>query len=251
MENHGLILPFKALRDECDALKNYAQDVLDPQTISALDEARSMLENIQVKGSTSRSVRWSIAEERPLYTIWSIGESKPGNQSRPKIRAKFSFVWEIRPIEGKGKKRNDFLLDGLASTRITVVEQEGDGERSLSQWTVDVGDYQSPGTHFHFQFQGLDQPPSASSLDIPRLPAIAMSPFLAIDFTIGELFQDRWREHSMTETKYSNRWRELHRDRLQRFFKWQEQCVKQCTGSPWMALKLAKPPSDLFVRDAR
>ena len=252
MENRGLILPFATLRDECAVLKDYARDVLDKQTISALDEARSTLENIQTTSPASRTVRWSIPEERPLCTIWSDGESQPRSRSGHKIRAKFSFVWEIRPIdEKKGKRRKNFLLDGLASTRIAVVEEVGRCERCLAQWTVDVGDHQSPGTHFHFQLNGFDRPPFPRSLDIPRLPAIVMSPFLAIDFTIGELFQDRWREHAAAETKDSNRWRELHQDRLQRFFKWQEQCVAQCTGSPWMALKMAKPPCDLFVREAR
>lgn len=251
MENRGLILPFAALRDECEALKGYARDVLDKQTISALDEAKNTLENIQARSPASKTVRWSIAEERPLCTIWSDGESQPKRHSRHKIRAKFSFVWEIRPIEEKGKRRRNFLLDGLASTRITVVEQEGDAERCLAQWTVDVGDHQSPGTHFHFQLNEFDRPPFPKSLDIPRLPAIVMSPFLAIDFTIGELFQDRWREHAVAETKDSNRWRKLHQDRLQRFFKWQEQCVRQCMGSPWMALKMAKPPCDLFVREVQ
>jgi len=251
MESRGLILPFAALRDECEILKAYARDVLDKQTLSALDEAKSTLENIQATSPSNKIVRWSIAEERPLCTIWSDGESKPKRGSRHRVRAKFSFVWEIRPIdEKKGKRRKHFLLDGLASTRITLVEEVEGADQCLAQWSIDVGDHQSPGTHFHFQLNGFDQPPFPRSLDIPRLPALMMSPFLAIDFTIGELFQDRWREHAVAETKETNRWRALHQDRLQRFFKWQEKCVMQCTGSPWMALKLAKPPIDLFVVEA-
>ncbi len=238
MEQRGLTFRFKDFIDECEALKAYASEVLDGQTTWVLKQAGKDLESIQSQKSTDRTFRWSISKENPLCTNWSDGESKPGNKSAHKIRAKLSFVWEIRPLkESKGKTPKHFALDGLASTLITLVEEGG---TPLSQWTVDVGDDQSPGTHFHFQFGGF--------LDVPRLPAPVMSPLLAMEFVIGELFQDRWKELAAAESTYSYRWRSLHKERLRRFFEWQRKCVEDCfLGSPWMALKLAKPKSDLFV----
>lgn len=238
MGERGLIFSFKDFIDECETLKSYAREVLDEHTIWVLDHAKYNLESIQAQGSADRTVQWSISQQHPLCTIWSDGESQPGNNSAHRIRAKLSFVWEIRPFkESKKKNPKHFVLDGLASTCITLVEEGG---QHLSQWTVDVGDDQSPGTHFHFQLGG--------TLDVPRLPAPVMSPFLAMEFVIGELFQDRWKKLAAAESTYSHRWRSLHKERLQRFFEWQRKCVEDCfLGSPWMALKLAKPKSDLFV----
>lgn len=239
MENCGLIFPFKDFIDECATLKAYASEVLDGHTTWVLDQARDTLTNIQSQ-PTERIIRSSIPKENPLCTSWSDGESQPGNNSRHKIRAELSFAWDIRPfIEQKEKKRKPlkhFTLCGLASTCIALVKEE---DQALAQWNVDIGDYQSPGTHFHFQLGG--------ALDIPRLPALVMSPFLAMEFIIGELFQDRWKELAAAESPHSNRWRSLHRERLLRFFRWQAECVENGTGSPWMSLKRAKPRRDLFV----
>ncbi len=247
MDRRGLIFPFKGLIDECEALKAYARDVLDRKTLSALSEAKSTLENVQVSKST-KAVRWGIPESQPLCTIWSNGESQPKNRSKHKIRAKFSFVWEIRRLdEGKWKNGKHFLLDGLASTVTTIVDELDGEERCLARWAVEVGDHASPGTHFHFQVKGSDDPPFPKSLDIPRLPAPLMSPFLAIDLALGELFQDRWSAYAVTEGKDTNWWRGIHQDRLLRFLKWQSQCVTKCVGSPWMALKIAKPHRELLV----
>lgn len=237
MGESGLIFRFKDFIDECETLKAYASEVLDEQATWVIGAAKSVLENIQDQGPTDRSTPWAISQEHPLGTIWSIGESQSGVKSAYRIQAKLSFIWEIRPLkEKKGKRRNYFLLDGLACTRISLVEE---GSQTLAQWTVEVGDHQSPGAHFHFQLNG--------PLDVPRLPALAMSPFLAMEFVIGEIFQDRWKRLAAEDNKHTRRWHNLHKERLQRFFEWQMKCVESCLGSPWMALKLAKPQSNLFV----
>lgn len=243
----GLIFPFKGLIEECEAIKAYASDFLDKTTIGVLAEAKGTLENIQVANHTN-PVRWQIQASRPLRTIWSHGESQKDKKSKYKVRAEFSFVWEIRRFdEGKWKAGNKyFLLDGLASTVTTLVD---DTDRVIARWTTEVGDSKSPGTHFHFQVNrpDTDALPFPKSLDIPRLPAPFMSPFLVIDLALGELFQDRWKAHSLTETKASKWWRAIHQDRLLRFLKWQAERVEKFPGSPWMALKLDKPRRELLV----
>jgi hypothetical protein len=245
----GLIFPFKGLIDECEAIKAYAADFLDKATVGVLAEAKGTLENIQAARHTN-AVKWQIPTSRPLRTIWSDGESQPDGKSKHKVRAEFSFVWQLRKLdEGKWRNNKYFLLDGLASTLTTLVTEIDDNVQMIAHWTTEVGDAASPGTHFHFQVnrpndEGL---PFPKSLDIPRLPAPLMSPFLVIDLALGEIFQDRWKKHALTENKDSKWWRSIHQDRVLRFLKWQTKCVQDFDGSPWMALKQAKPPRELLV----
>lgn len=247
MAPRGLIFPFKDLVSECLVLKAYAKEVLDSTTVARLDEARGILEAIQSQASTAKATKWEIPAGRPLRTIWSVGESQPNDKSKHKVRGVFSFVWEIRPLdEGKWKGRKYFVLDGVAQTVINVMDEE---ERCIARWTVEVGDHQSPGTHFHTQLNGFDEPPFPKSLDIPRLPALMMSPFLAIESAIGELFQDRWKRLAVAGTDHMRRWRNIHRPRLERFFRWQATSLARVEGSPWIALKLAKPEPDLLTAD--
>jgi hypothetical protein len=243
----GLIFPFKALIDECEATKAYAGDFLDTTTTNLLDEAKGTLQSFQ--RSNAPKTIWQIPIDRPLVTVWSDRESKPGNGSAHKIRAKFSFAWEIHKLADARWRNGHFLLNGLASTVTTIVAESDDQEKVIARWTTDVGDHASPGTHFHFQVNRPDSEefPFPKSLDIPRLPGPVMSPFLAVDFALGELFQDRWKEHALAETQHTNRWRSLHQERLVRFFNWQAKRVKESVGSPWMALKIDKPRPELFV----
>jgi len=249
VQEGGLIFPFKGLIDECEAIKAYANDFLDKTSIGALAEAKSTLENIQVAKSFGLT-RWQIPAERPLRTIWSDGESQPDGKSKHKVRGEFSFVWQIRKLgEAKWKNGKYFLLDGLASTVTKLTVDVGGEERVIARWATEVGDTASPGTHFHFQVNRHDSEdlPFPKSLDIPRFPAPLMSPFLAIDLALGEIFQGRWKKHSLTENKDSKWWRCLHQDRVLQFLNWQAKSVRDFAGSPWMALKLAKPPRELLV----
>lgn len=235
---------------ECEIIKAYAQRFLDRTTTSLIDEARGNLASIQAQGSTSVTTRWSIPEDRPLYTKWSEGESKPDSKSAHHVRGEFSFVWAIRPLDEKAwPSRSHFALEGLASTVVGVVDKR---KQCLAQWTVDVGDENSPGSHFHSQVKKFGSAPFPTGLDIPRLPALPMSPFLVLELAIGELFQDKWRNHARGDSEDARRWRGIHEPRLRRFFSWQLALLSSpSVGSPWMGLKLAKPPSSMLVREAR
>lgn len=251
----GLIFPFKGLIDECEAIKAHATDFLDKTRIDVLAEAKSTLLGIQASKSTELR-RWQIPADRPLRTIWSDGESQPDCRSKYKVRAEFSFIWQVRKLdEGEWRQNKYFLLDGLASTVTTLVADVDNEEKVIARWTTDVGDSASPGTHFHFQVnrpggkEDSEHFPFPKSLDIPRLPAPLMSPFLVIDMALGEVFQDRWRKHSLTENKDSKWWKRIHQDRVLRFLTWQARRVQEFQGSPWMALKLAKPHRELLVEN--
>jgi hypothetical protein len=244
-EARGLVFPFKELIDECGAFKAYAGDLLDPRSTDVLEEAKGALQHLQ-RSSNTGFVDWSIPGNRPLRTRWSEGESQPGKKKEPKLRAEFSFIWQIRVLNEKPWfNRKHFLLDGKASTVVTVFESKNDQEHVTARWAAEVGDHQSPGTHFHFQVKGDDSPFFPKSLDIPRLPAFLMSPFLAMELALGDLFQRRAEQWASSENKEINQWRGLHKDRLLRFLDWQKQCITDGTGSPCMVLKKARPPRGL------
>jgi len=246
MLERGLVFPFKDLLMECEVIKVFAKHFLDAKTVSLIDEARGNLESIKTRGSTMTTTRWSIPADRPLCTVLSEGDSKPDKKGAFHGHGEFSFVWEIRPLdESPWRGRSHFVLDGLASTVVSMVDKS---KKCLAQWTVDVGDHQSPGIHFHTQVKKFGSAPFPDSLDVPRLPALPMSPFFVLETAIGELFQDKWRRHAGSESDDARRWRGLHEPRLKRFFTWQiERLGSSSGGSPWMALKRARPPADLLV----
>ena len=253
MVDRGLIFPFNEVIRECELMKTYAKHVLDRLTLGILDETKGTLENIQSRGPTDKTSRWEIREARPLRTIVSAGESQPDAKCKHHVWALFSFVWEIRPLdEGEWKGRKHFLLDGKASTLISVMERHEETERCVARWTVDVGDHQSPGTHFHVQLNHFNEPPFPTTFDVPRLPALAMSPFLAMESAISELFQDRWKKHSIADNKDTRTWRAIHRPRLERFLHWQASRIHpKIVGSPWTALKTARPAPDMLVAEVK
>lgn len=244
--DRGLVFSFKELLMECEVIKTFAHRFLDSTTVAILDEAKGNLQTIQARGSTTDTTPWSIPEVRALRTVWSEGDSKPERKASHHIRGEFSFVWQIRPLDEKPfRSRSHLVLDGLASSTVSFVDK---GKSCISQWTVDVGDHQSPGMHFHSQVKRFGSAPYPASLDVPRFPAYPMSPFLVLEFAIGELFQDKWKRHAVADSADAKRWRSIHEPRLRRFFQWQiNRLEKTPVGSPWMALKLAKPDAGLLV----
>ena len=92
--------------------------------------------------------------------------------------------------------------------------------------------------------------PFPKSVSIPRLPTIFVTPMGAIEFTLGELFQDRWAKAAMEDTGNGRRWASFQKHRLLSLLDWQRKEVKDALTSPWMALKRAKPAGGLFLSEA-
>ncbi len=253
MDYQGLVFSYKDLVEECETLKQYAKHFLDPETTHVLEQAKSRLQNHQQKTAAGVSLGWAISPEDPLRTKWSVGKSQPGGNSAHKVRAEFSFIWNIRPLDdAEWPNKKHFVLDGKASTVVRVMEelQNPLREECIAIWKVEVGDQNSPGTHFHVQLNDFAKSPFPKSFDVPRLPALAMSPLLAVEFAIGELFQDEWRKYAFVNGAAARTWRRIHGPRLARFLKWQaDRAAEDIEGSPWMAIKIAKPRRDLLVKD--
>ena len=87
----------------------------------------------------------------------SVKGRVPGTRSGGHhIYGAFNFIWAIRPLDAAPwRGRKHFLLEGKASTEIRFIEPLDVGSRTLARWTIDVGDHQSPGAHFHYQFNGF------------------------------------------------------------------------------------------------
>lgn len=118
-------------------------------------------------------------------------------------------------------------------------------------WRTEVGDVGSPGCYFHQQVLGQsDSPPFPHGLSVPRLPSVIVTPMAVLEFLLGELFQDEWAKHVSRETDDTRFWQSTQRDILLRLLDWKKRHIQKCVGSPWMALKRAKPEAadGLFVQ---
>jgi hypothetical protein len=243
----GLRFDFADIKHEIRALETIAKDFIAPRSGNVLSTLRRTLEQIQDKerGQT----RWQIHEKDPLRTVTSVGEwAPPPKIGAIRVFADLSFVWEISP-ERKKNKASTFLLDGLASTTITLWEEVEDSDPTmLARWKIDVGVPSSPGTHFHIQLNGdTEERPYPKSLDIPRLPALVITPMLAFESVVAELFQDRWKKEASRQSAPIQDWNRIHRERLVKLFEWQRDELVKRSGTPWTILKLLKPDVGLFT----
>jgi hypothetical protein len=157
----------------------------------------------------------------------------------------------VRPLgetSSKPKGRAARLLEfsGKASTRVELYEH-GVHER-IAMWRGELGDKDSPGCYFHFQILGdMEHPPFPKAVSIPRLPSVFITPLGIIEFTLSELFQDEWQRAVLEDTSAVQTWRALQSERLRRLLRWQLGVLDETISTPWMALKLAKPDSALFL----
>jgi hypothetical protein len=71
----------------------------------------------------------------------------------------------------------------------------------------------------------------------------------ALEFLLGELFQDRWAERVSNDSKEVQFWRSTQVKSLVQLLEWKRKRIESGVGSPWMALKRAKPEAadGLFV----
>lgn len=238
---------FQDLREEIQALREVARDFITTQSLLALDQLESDLQSLwSWKEESSR--RWELHDTR---TVVSEGEYEPaGRQGGRQIVAVVSGTWDVRPMgpnTGKQKQKRVLEFCGIASTRIQLVEADS-SDQPIAMWRMEFGDVDSPGCYFHIQVLGdKDEPPFPSSVPVPRLPSIFVTPMGAIEFILGEIFQERWAKVAMESSGRMQRWRGLQKRRLLRLLAWQKELVENSMTSPWIALKMAKPEAGMFL----
>lgn len=246
---------FQDVLNEIDALEKIIGSFCSPSHRDVLPQLRTELADVR-DTVTDRDWTWGIRNERPFRTTVSRGAYQRDDQGAHNVFAEITSTWTIRRVRPPGKKgqRADrFALTGNASTRIRLYEEAQPGQQPLplGMWRMEVGVAHSPGCYFHVQVLGeTDDRPFPHSLDVPRLPGVLTTPPSVVEYVVAELFQDQWLKHLATQTADLNRWIPIQRGRLGAVLKWQLGVVKDAQGSPWMALKQAKPYADLFVTDS-
>ena len=228
------------LQRETKSLQTMGEKFLDSQTSWALERFSSNLQSIgDVRGGIARTLELERLRTSPS-TDYESGSRHGGIE----IYAVISGTWDLLPLQNR---KIEFC--GNASTRIEVYASN-DSKKRLAMWRLEVGSEDSPGCYVHAQILGdLNEPPFPKSVPIPRLPSIFITPMSAVEFVLGELFQDKWAKVTAENTDAAQYWRALQQKRLQRLLSWYQSTLKNSRSSPWMTLKAAKPDGQLLLAD--
>lgn len=201
-------------------------------------------------------LRWNIPQDSPIETNVSHGQYEPFSRGGRNVFGRLSGSWEIKIPDAVGKKKGStqktFILLGLASTKITVWSHSEEVEPvEIARWTVEIGDANSPGCHFHTQIT-LDEVDNKfpEFLSVPRLPAFLHTPMDALEFLLAELFQEDWYQHTSRGSEFLNNWAACQRNRFEKLLNWQLEKIKDTAGSPWTTFKRKKPPINLFFGES-
>lgn len=236
------------LLQEIQAFRPIANPFLDKRSKGALQQLSEDLEGIR-KAAGGRDCHWKMSD---LWTIPSNGEYEPGNRRGCRdIVACINGTWDVRPIGTNVKKVGNRVLEfcGIASTRVRLFDVS-DTTQDIAMWKMEIGDAQSPGCHFHVQVLGEDEKnPFPKSVSVPRLPSIFVTPMGAVEFVLGELFQERWTKAVMEDNGNVKQWTSLQRQRLRYLLDWQRKIVDNALASPWISLKLEKPEAKMFLSE--
>jgi hypothetical protein len=194
---------------------------------------------------------WTLPVENPITTNLSKGDYEPAERKGGlSVFGTVSAKWEIRAAR-RSRGRNDqfFILSGSASTKMQVWSQEpGKAPAEIARWTLEVGDQESPGCHFHTHIElDPDDKRFPKALSVPRLPGYLHTPMDALDYLIGELFQDQWYKRTSAESDFVKNWNGCQKPRLVKLLEWHRQKIAEATGSPWATFKKQKPEEDLFL----
>lgn len=219
---------FGATQNEIEHFQRLAEPFLiSPHVLQAWLAKLRWLEKQRAGTATS----WVISRDDPIVTHLSPGKYHPGNNGPLTVYGTISSKWDIRSC------RNDrrlFEIVDNASTTVSVFRSHLN--ELIGSWNFDIGTVGSPGCHFHAQMPGLD----ALGLDVPRLPIPFIIPLDALDFLLGELFQNDWQQQS---TKRNDAFQRM---RMIEMFEWSKRAIEG-SHAAWMQLKRAKPPATLLV----
>lgn len=252
---------YKSVVDELNIIAELAAPFLAPGAAQQLAAFQSNLTQHQKNGSRLSAWTWEIHEDVPIQTRASAGEYEPDSKGGHHVYASIDGKWEIKTVDPGKRSREpkEFDLLGGASIRVRLRETRKIGvphaprsknDRLLGLWRMELGDASSPGCHFHIQVLGQrSRGPFPSSLPVPRLPSLFVTPAAAIEYVLGELFQDKWLQRVQAQGPQFARWANLQRPIFERLLEWQLSCVRDNSmPSPWTQLKRAKPPQSLFMK---
>ena len=263
----GLQFSLAELVKEAVYFKKIAQSLLDRSTVDAVDAFVADLRSVPGYGSDNQQ-RLELKEFRTRLT--RDYDRRPGLP----VQASVSGVWDMSRIGKRSGGQQIVEFCGIASLQIRVYEMRcrarGVAEKScgvrrtdrrapvfqcsacsrgacVASWKMDLGQRDSPGCYFHIHvLADGPKPPFPDWLPI-RLPSLFATPMAALEFSMGELFQEEWAK-TLASAGAADGWKGLQGERLGRLLRWMESdAIRQGALSPWMNLKAAKPPDKLFV----
>jgi hypothetical protein len=242
----------RQLTTEMRHLRNAAATFLDATW--PLDGAIQNLVSA-VDARPTASFVWQIPDQdgKRLRTVAGT-EYEPGGRGAAEVFGELSFSWELRVVNptARGLHRN-LQITGNASTKLRIV-RVSDGYL-LAQWQTEIGAFDSPGCFFHCAAGQVDSRPHSTwdffprSLPVPRLPSVFVTPADALDYLLGELFQERWRQRQSADDAAIRGWGNEQRQRLARLFDWNLSMLRNSQGSALNWLKHKKPGTDLFLTE--
>ena len=243
----GLRFPFRELIDEAAALSKMAGGLLVSD--APLIAHQRALARIGEKSAESDR----YLELQPLRTKPTRGYEPAPRSGGLQVYAHMTGKWQVGPVGVTGPNR-EIAFTGSASAVVELWpagclwrEELGRSSR-LAMWRIELGAHDSPGCYFHSQILGdRSDLPFPKSLPIPRLPSPFVTPMAVVEFVLGELFQDAWPRKASEARHHPQRWRAIQRQRWCDLQRWHEDAARDGISSPWMNLKAAKPPGDLFL----
>ena len=238
----GLRFKIAELEREIRAMETMGKEFLNSQTLWTLEHLRRDLNSI---GGAQKGNDYNL-KLQCLHTIPSDQYEAGSRRGSRKIHAVISGTWDLRPL---AKREIEFC--GIASTKIKLYDSDNPKTR-LAMWRLELGDAKSPGCYVHAQILGdSDKPPFPEFVPIPRLSSLFVTPMSAVEFVLGELFQDKWPEVTASGDPEVKNWRALQKKWLQSLFSWYRREMEKTDFSSWIALKKAKPKSDMFLPKSR
>ncbi len=233
----GLRFKIAGLEREIVTLQGMSKAFLDTNTSWVLDQYISQVRSIQSAPlQTTHKLRLCC-----LRTRESSEYEGTGRKAVVAVRAEITGVWEVMKIDRKSVESI-----GKASTKIELYAS--DCSDRLAMWRLELGAYDSPGCYVHAQVLGdKPQQPFPKSVPVPRLPSLFLTPMGAVEFALGELFQDTWARVTAQGSGHATTWRGIQTSRWKGLMDWYASVVAQSDSSPWIALKMAKPDGSIAV----
>ena len=220
-------------------METMGEEFFESRTLWTLKDLLRDLQSIGERRKKEKLALWSFNAFTQYQAISTRLVARRGSR---KIHAVISGTWDLRPLE---KREIEFC--GIASTRIELYASD-DPDKRLAMWRLELGAEDSPGCYFHAQILGdSDKPPFPEFVPIPRLPSLFVTPMSAVEFVLGELFQDKWPEVTASGDPEVKNWRALQKKWLQSLFSWYRREMEKTDFSSWITLKKAKPEDGMFL----
>ena len=226
----------------------------DPGVLANVREQFEQLRYAQQKMTIATNTGWPI-RTKPCNGGY---ERQEGGQ-RKDLFGELTFQWELQPLGQANRRRENARqaeLAGVASSVVRLKVVEDGCHVSVASWRMELGDNVSPGAFFHVQIPDATHSVSEQTtptmwptwLPVPRFPIPPITPMLALEFTLEELFREKWRNHIRGGGHHVEAWRSLHKGRYMRFYDWQKRVAETSgSGSPLLSVIDSKPRFDIFL----